>query len=82
MPSLYIDKIDWPALSVNPNAISILEKNIDKIHWYNLSVNPNAIRILEKNIDKISIETVIIIKCAQNLLNNAIVLFNKFCAQY
>ncbi len=26
-------KIDWFWLSTNPNAISILEKNLDKIDW-------------------------------------------------
>ena len=40
-------------MSRNPNAISILEKNLDKLDWYYLSRNPNAISILEKNQDKI-----------------------------
>ena len=44
---------NWEWLSRNPNAISILEKNIDKIDWYWLSVNPNAIHLLEANMDKI-----------------------------
>jgi hypothetical protein len=26
-----LDKIDWNGLSVNPNAIHILEKNLDKV---------------------------------------------------
>ena len=47
-----IDKLDWSALSNNPNAIHLLEKNIDKIDWKNLSSNLNAIHLLEKNIDK------------------------------
>jgi len=47
------DKIDWGALSYNPNAIHILEKNLDKVNWCYLSENPNAIHLLEKNIDKI-----------------------------
>ena len=45
--------VNWRALSKNPNAIHILEKNIDKVNWVNLSKNPNAIHILEKNIDKV-----------------------------
>ena len=44
--------IDWISLSNNPNAISLLEKNLDKINWKLLSCNPNAISILEKNLDK------------------------------
>ena len=40
-------------LSLNPNAIHLLEKNQDKIHWFYLSRNPNAIHLLEQNLDKI-----------------------------
>jgi hypothetical protein len=47
------DKVDWYALSRNPNAIYILEKNLDKVNWTNLCLNPNAIHILEKNLDKV-----------------------------
>ena len=46
-------KIDWFCLSLNPNAIHLLEKNPDKINWCHLSSNPNAIHLLEKNPDKI-----------------------------
>ena len=46
-------KYSWYALSGNPNAIHILEKNLDKVSWYALSRNPNAIHILEKNLDKV-----------------------------
>ena len=28
-------------LSLNPNAIHLLEQNIDNVNWYNLSCNPN-----------------------------------------
>ena len=36
-----IDKIYWPWLSGNPNAIHLLEKNQDKIiDWWYLSRNP------------------------------------------
>ena len=46
-------KLDWEYLSMNPNAIDLLEKNIDKIDWRFLSRNRNAVHLLEKNIDKI-----------------------------
>jgi len=48
------NKIDWYHFSVNPAAISLLEKNPDKICWGTLSENPSAISILEKNLDKIN----------------------------
>ena len=61
MASLYklrdwidIDKINFVLLSLNPNAIDLLEKNQDKIDWLYLSGNPNAIVLLEKNQDKIN----------------------------
>lgn len=47
------DKLDWFGLSINTNAIHLLEMNPDKIIWEALSMNENAIHILEKNIDKI-----------------------------
>ena len=47
------DKIDWDALSRNPNAIHILENNLDKVNWERLSGNPNAIHIIENNLDKV-----------------------------
>lgn len=34
-------KINWTYLSLNPNAIHLLEKNQDKIIWFNLSKNPS-----------------------------------------
>jgi hypothetical protein len=43
-----IKNIFWNFISLNPNAIYLLENNIDKINWNNLSLNPNAIHILEK----------------------------------
>jgi hypothetical protein len=39
----HTDKINWEALSLNPNAIHILEQNLDKDSWFNLSRNTNAI---------------------------------------
>ncbi len=41
-------KIDWSALSGNPNAIPILQNNLDKVNWKTLSKNPNAIHLLFK----------------------------------
>ena len=38
-------------LSMNPNAIHILENNLDKVDWRFLSDNPNAIHIIENNLD-------------------------------
>jgi len=47
--------VDWTALSANPNAVPLLEKNLDKVdwNWPLLSRNPNAIHLLEKNLDKV-----------------------------
>ena len=42
------NKLAYGGLSINPNAIPILEKNLDKVNWFRLSGNPNAIHILEK----------------------------------
>ena len=60
MTSLYkfkdwidINKLEWCNLSMNPNAIHLLEKNPDKIDWAFLSQNPNAIHLLEQNVNKI-----------------------------
>ena len=48
------EDLNWCALSQNPNAISIIEKNLDKVIWEDLSMNTNAIHILEKNLDKVN----------------------------
>ena len=50
---IQLDKIYWYYLSLNLNAIHLLEQNIDKIDWSDLSHNLNAIHLLEQNIDKI-----------------------------
>jgi hypothetical protein len=42
-----MDKINWMCLSMNPNAIPLLEKNMDKIEWPELCSNPNAIHLLQ-----------------------------------
>ena len=48
-----VDELVWEFLSLNPNAIHLLEKNLDQIYWEQLSENPNAIDLLERNFDKI-----------------------------
>jgi hypothetical protein len=44
----------WKQLSLNENAIDILERNLEKIDWYNLSINENSISIFENHKDKIN----------------------------
>ena len=39
------EKINWETLSLNINAISILEDNLDKIHWRLLSLNKGRMEI-------------------------------------
>ena len=46
-------KINCGYLSLNPDAIHLLEENLEKINWSFLSRNPNAIHLLEKNPEKI-----------------------------
>jgi hypothetical protein len=38
---IYIDKINWKHLSMNPNTIHLLEQNMDKNDWTYLSTNLN-----------------------------------------
>ena len=45
-----INKIEWYALSVNKNALNILNENQDKINWNNLNFNENAMELLKKKI--------------------------------
>ena len=44
----------WDKISVNPDAIHIIEQNLDKVDWFYLSLNPSAIHIIELNLDKIN----------------------------
>jgi len=41
------------SLSLDKNAVPLLEKHPNKICWTNLSSNPNAINLLSNNLDKI-----------------------------
>ena len=43
----YNPKAFWNKLSLNPNAIHILEQNLDKVDWISLSRNSNAISMLK-----------------------------------
>lgn len=47
-------KLNFNALSWNPNAVHILSKHMDKVKWENLSENPNAISILMEQPEMIS----------------------------
>ena len=40
-------------MSINKNAVYILENNLDKVNLWRLSENDNAIHILENNLDKV-----------------------------
>ena len=44
------NKLNWNMLSLNPNAIDLLEEHYDNIDWENLSQNSNAIKILKERI--------------------------------
>jgi len=44
------NKLNWNMLSLNPNAVDLLEEHYDNIDWENLSQNPNAIKILKERI--------------------------------
>ena len=45
-----VDKIDWPSLSENPNAIHLIEANLDKIIWETIWENP-SIFMCTNNLD-------------------------------
>ena len=51
--NVLLENVDWDFLSLNPNAIELLESNRDKINWKLLSANPNAIKLLEANPENI-----------------------------
>ena len=60
----------FDSLSSNPNAISLIEKNLDKISWYNLVANLNANHLIIKNINNFD-------WCNLTLNSNAIDLIEK-----
>ena len=46
-PEYIVDeRVSWMVLSLNKNAIHMLEQNIEKINLFHLSENPNAISLL------------------------------------
>ena len=45
--------INFTCLSLNSNALDLLEQHFNEIFWYNLSLNSDAIHLLEQNLDKI-----------------------------
>jgi len=47
-----MDKISWDYLSLNPNAIPILSKNMDKIYWPFLSKNPSIFELDYEALEK------------------------------
>lgn len=44
----HLDKIDWRLLSMNPNAIPLIEPDLERFDWYFLSKNPSIISLLRK----------------------------------
>lgn len=46
--------LDWSALSMEPLAISLLERNKTHIDWKYISANPAAMHLLERNPDTIN----------------------------
>ena len=61
------DRICWRWLSLNPNAIHLLEQNLDKIDWFYLSLNLN---IFGRDYIKISKKRTWII--LEDLMKNAL----------
>jgi hypothetical protein len=50
--------VDWIMLSMNDNAIQILEENSEKVNWSMMSFNFRAGPLLEANPEKIDWEAV------------------------
>ena len=69
-----INHLDWDMLSLNKNAISIIEENPEEISCVFLSENKNAIKLLEENlyegIDNIDWESLSLNHNAIKLLKN------------
>jgi hypothetical protein len=49
-----LSKDAWDALSANPAAIHLIEKNMHKVNWTYLSLNPSAVHLLMQHPDRIS----------------------------
>jgi hypothetical protein len=48
----YKHKIVWYGLSLNPNAMHLLEANQDKINWYDISTNPAIFKSYHEGINE------------------------------
>jgi hypothetical protein len=47
-----LDKVNWGGLSINSNAIRMIEKkNLDKVNWGGLSINSNIFEYDYKEIN-------------------------------
>ena len=46
------NKLNWHYLSLNSNAIKLLEQNQDKIIWADLSINPSIFKLDYKQMAK------------------------------
>ena len=77
----YLEKnphlISWGHLSMNSNAIELIEKKIackektmDPVKWGNLSSNPGAVGLLEKNRDKINLSELLYNPNADRLIES------------
>ncbi len=71
-----LERLNWNELSMNPNAIHLLENNVEYIDWKYLSMNPNAIPLLEANPDKINWYWLSLNPNAMHLLENNIECIN------
>ena len=60
-----INKLKWDMLSLNPNAIYLLEQNQDKINWTILSRNPSIFTYTYKELKLRMKETI-----AEDLMKN------------
>ena len=52
LPWIDTDKLDMYVVSMEPKAISFLEKHPEKIDWNSIWINTPAIHIILENIDK------------------------------
>ncbi len=50
--------LDWSSLSLNSNAINLIEKNLDKVNWKILSRNPAIFKDNKKELLDILIKCI------------------------
>ena len=63
-------RIDWDALSQNPNAIELLEQYQNKTRWDYICLNPNAINLIKKHMEYIQSNNEEYYKINWNLLSS------------